>query len=66
MGSGSGGGDWIRTMTYCQLTYVRIYILVHPFEDLLVQRDLYMTVRDVERSGPIVTCTVCKDTNSWS
>lgn len=63
---GSRGGDRIRTMSYCQLTCVRIYILVHPFEDLLVQRDLYMTVRDVDRSGPIVTCTAFKDTNSRS
>ena len=59
---GGGGGDRIRTMTYCQLTYVRIYILVRPCDNFLVQGDLYMTVRD---RGSTVTCTAFKDTNSW-
>ena len=61
-GRGGGGRDQIRTMTYCQLTYVWIYILVRPCDNLLVQGDLYMTVRD---RGPIVTCTAFKNTNSW-
>ena len=62
MGEGRGGRDQIRTMTYCRLTYVWIYILVRPCDNLLVQGDLYMTVRD---RGPIVTCTAFKNTNSW-
>ena len=59
---GGGGGDRIRTMTYCQLTYVRIYILVRPCDNFWVQGDLYMTVRDI---GSTITCTAFKDTNSW-
>ena len=63
MGEGRGGGrDQIRTMTYCQLTYVWIYILVRPCDNLLVQGDLYMTVGD---RWPIVTYTAFKNTNSW-
>ena len=62
MWRGGGGRDRIRTMTYCQLTYLHIYILVRPCDNFLVQGDLYMTVKD---RGSTVTCTAFKDTNSW-
>ena len=59
---GGVGRDRNRMMTYCQLTYVRIYILVLPCDNFLVQGHLYMTVRDI---GSTITCTAFKDTNSW-
>ena len=59
---GGGGRDRIRTMTYCQLTHVRMYILASPCDNFWVQGDSYMTVRDI---GSTVTCTAFKDTNSW-